>query len=348
MPALEIVAEHACWGGVQGFYRHESRECASPMRFSVFRPPQAAGGPVPVLYWLAGLTCTEETFMIKAGAQRLAARLGLMLVAPDTSPREPRFPGDDASWDLGLGAGFYVDASQAPWSADYRLHAYVTPELPEGIDLMREAVPIGLDDHGGRLTSNITFVKVRLQPGETLDHAIARGDKWVSGAVVFTDKLRVAWEPSYDYDPDTGLQTLDGARSFVLNGDSWISNRDIVDAEASLDQRSGIPEVYVAITLTPQGGERFRMLTAERVNQRIAIVLNGRVNSAPVVRTEIGGGRMSRKKRPMSSPLRTMSRRDFEIGCDGRYAGSSTETWMLRSSATSPAVSVALNCLSSS
>ncbi len=133
MPALEILSEHGCWGGVQGFYRHASRECASPMRFSVFRPPQSASGPVPVLYFLAGLTCTEETFMIKAGAQRLAARLGLMLVAPDTSPREPRFPGDDASWDFGLAAGFYVDATQAPWSAHYRMHAYVTQELPEVI-----------------------------------------------------------------------------------------------------------------------------------------------------------------------------------------------------------------------
>lgn len=128
--ALEVLAEHACFGGVQGFYRHDSRECASPMRFSVFHPPQAASR-VPVLYYLAGLTCTEETFMIKAGAQRVAAELGLMLVAPDTSPRAPRLPGDDESWDFGLGAGFYVDATQAPWSAHYRMYSYVTQELPE-------------------------------------------------------------------------------------------------------------------------------------------------------------------------------------------------------------------------
>jgi S-formylglutathione hydrolase len=101
------------------------------MRFSVYVPPQARTRHVPVLYYLAGLTCTEETFMIKAGAQRLAAELGLMLVAPDTSPRQPRLPGDDASWDFGLGAGFYVDATQAPWSANYRMYSYVTRELPE-------------------------------------------------------------------------------------------------------------------------------------------------------------------------------------------------------------------------
>jgi S-formylglutathione hydrolase len=97
----------------------------------VYLPPQAEERPVPVLYYLAGLTCTEETFMVKAGAQRVAAELGLMLVAPDTSPRKVRFEGDDASWDFGLGAGFYVDATQQPWSQNYRMYSYVTRELPE-------------------------------------------------------------------------------------------------------------------------------------------------------------------------------------------------------------------------
>jgi S-formylglutathione hydrolase len=128
---LQVLSEHASFGGTQGFYAHASRECATGMRFSVYRPPQAARGPVPVLYYLAGLTCTEETFAIKAGAQRLAAELGLMLVAPDTSPRTPRLPGDDEYWDFGLGAGFYVDATEAPWSAHYRMYSYVTRELPE-------------------------------------------------------------------------------------------------------------------------------------------------------------------------------------------------------------------------
>jgi S-formylglutathione hydrolase len=127
---IETLSEHACFGGVQGYYRHSSEECRAPMRFSVYRPPQAKSGRVPVLYYLAGLTCTEETFMVKAGAQRVAAELGIMLVAPDTSPREPRFPGDDASWDFGLAAGFYVDATRSPWSANYRMYSYVTRELP--------------------------------------------------------------------------------------------------------------------------------------------------------------------------------------------------------------------------
>jgi S-formylglutathione hydrolase len=100
------------------------------MRFAVFVPPAAERRAVPVLYYLAGLTCTEETFMIKAGAERLAAELGLMLVAPDTSPRGAPLPGDSASWDFGVGAGFYLDATQEPWSEHYRMYSYVTGELP--------------------------------------------------------------------------------------------------------------------------------------------------------------------------------------------------------------------------
>jgi S-formylglutathione hydrolase len=131
MSSLNVVSEHRCFGGTQRFYAHESRECRTEMRFSVYVPPQAEQRAVPVLYYLAGLTCTEETFMMKAGAQRVAAELGLMLVAPDTSPRKSRIPGDDASWDFGIGAGFYVDATQEPWSQHYRMYSYVTRELPE-------------------------------------------------------------------------------------------------------------------------------------------------------------------------------------------------------------------------
>jgi S-formylglutathione hydrolase len=128
---MNLISEHRCFGGTQRFYAHESRECRTEMRLSVYVPPQAAQRAVPVLYYLAGLTCTEETFMIKAGAQRVAAELGIMLVAPDTSPRKARIPGDDASWDFGIAAGFYVDSTQAPWSQHYRMYSYVTKELLE-------------------------------------------------------------------------------------------------------------------------------------------------------------------------------------------------------------------------
>jgi S-formylglutathione hydrolase len=136
---VNLLSEHRCFGGAQRFYSHDSRECRTEMRFSVFVPPQASARAVPVLYYLAGLTCTEETFMTKAGAQRAAAELGIMLVAPDTSPRKARTPGDDASWDFGIAAGFYVDATQQPWSQHYRMYSYVTRELPELVQALGAA-----------------------------------------------------------------------------------------------------------------------------------------------------------------------------------------------------------------
>jgi len=127
---LTLASEHRCFGGSVAFYRHASQACGGEMRFGVFTPPQAASRKVPVLYYLAGLTCTEETFLAKGGAQRLAAELGVMLVAPDTSPRGAGLPGEDDAWDFGTGAGFYVDATQAPWASRYRMYTYVTQELP--------------------------------------------------------------------------------------------------------------------------------------------------------------------------------------------------------------------------
>ncbi|WP_454688065.1 S-formylglutathione hydrolase [Achromobacter aloeverae] len=129
MAGLELVSQHRCFGGWQRYFRHDSAEIGLPMRFSVFLPPQAEHGRVPVLFYLAGLTCTEETFMIKGGAQRVAAELGLMLVAPDTSPRGAGIAGEDDHWDFGTGAGFYLDATQAPWNKHYRMDSYVTREL---------------------------------------------------------------------------------------------------------------------------------------------------------------------------------------------------------------------------
>ena len=129
--SLETIAQTRCFGGTQFTYRHASSQTGTAMRFAVFVPPQAARDPVPVLWFLSGLTCTEENFTAKAGAQRVAAELGLMLVAPDTSPRGEGVPGDPAgSYDFGLGAGFYVDATQAPYAANYRMRGYIEQELP--------------------------------------------------------------------------------------------------------------------------------------------------------------------------------------------------------------------------
>jgi len=131
---IETLSETNCFGGKIGFYRHTSKVNNCDMQFSVFVPPQAATGKVPVLTFLSGLTCTEENFMVKSGAQRVAAELGLMLVSPDTSPRGEGVPDDpDDDYDFGLGAGFYVNSSEAPWSKHYQMYDYITKELQEVI-----------------------------------------------------------------------------------------------------------------------------------------------------------------------------------------------------------------------
>ncbi|HET7779544.1 MAG TPA: S-formylglutathione hydrolase [Rudaea sp.] len=127
---LTTVSQNRCFGGVQGTYSHASSETGCTMRFGVFLPPQARDARVPLLYWLSGLTCTEENFTIKAGAQRVAAELGLMLVMPDTSPRNTEIPGIADDFEFGNAAGFYLDATQAPYSKFFNMYTHVTTELP--------------------------------------------------------------------------------------------------------------------------------------------------------------------------------------------------------------------------
>lgn len=142
---METVAENRCFGGVQGVYRHASTACACDMTFGLFLPSQALRGPVPVLWYLSGLTCTHENAMTKAGAQAWAAQEGLALVFPDTSPRGDGVVDDDA-YDLGMGAGFYVNATETPWSSHYRMWDYVAEELPAligarfSVDMTRQAI----------------------------------------------------------------------------------------------------------------------------------------------------------------------------------------------------------------
>ena len=139
MTTIEKISEQRSFGGVQGFYRHASTACNGPMRFSVYQPPQAKLGKVPAVYYLSGLTCTEENFTIKGGAQRIASELGLIVVAPDTSPRNTGIPGEADDWQFGAGAGFYVDATEAPWSKFFNMYTYCSAELPA---LIAEHFPI--------------------------------------------------------------------------------------------------------------------------------------------------------------------------------------------------------------
>lgn len=138
--AIQTLSEHACFGGVQSFHQHHSTHIGLPMRWSLYRPPQArAGVKLPVLMYLAGLTCSEETFAIKGGAQQFAAEHGLILLAPDTSPRHTGVEGADTAWDFGTAAGFYLDATEAPWATHWRMESW----------LMSELLPAVIDQFGG-------------------------------------------------------------------------------------------------------------------------------------------------------------------------------------------------------
>jgi S-formylglutathione hydrolase len=139
MSAPEKISAQKCFGGWLNRYTHESEALGCSMVFGAYLPPAAAEGPVPALWWLSGLTCTDENFMQKAGAQRVAAELGLAIICPDTSPRGTDLPGEHDSYDFGSGAGFYVNATEQPWSSHYRMYDYVTRELP---DLVNEHLPL--------------------------------------------------------------------------------------------------------------------------------------------------------------------------------------------------------------
>ena len=142
---MKLLNESLCFGGKVSFYSHSSIACNSEMKFAVYQPPQATLKPVPVLYFLSGLTCTEENFMAKAGAQQFAAKYGLTLVVPDTSPRNTGTPDEDVDWDLGTGAGFYVNAIAQPWCDHYQMYSYVVDELPA---LIHKSFSVNPDKQG--------------------------------------------------------------------------------------------------------------------------------------------------------------------------------------------------------
>lgn len=159
---MKTISENKCFGGVQGVYGHDSEVCGCEMTFAVFTPPQASEGPVPVLWFLSGLTCTHENAMIKAGAQTWAAEHGIAVIFPDTSPRGEGVA-DDEAYDLGQGAGFYVDATEAPWAPHFRMWSYITDELPKivfrNFDFAEEAQGITGHSMGGHgaLTIAMTY-----------------------------------------------------------------------------------------------------------------------------------------------------------------------------------------------
>jgi S-formylglutathione hydrolase len=234
--SLQQKSQQACFGGTIGMYRHTSAVCNCEMNFSVYLPPQALPPRaekyrVPVLYFLSGLTCTEENFTTKAGAYQFAAQYGVAIVAPDTSPRGADVP-DDAGWDLGMGAGFYVDATQAPWSANYQMYRYVVSELPEliaanfAVDAARQGIfGHSMGGHGAlvcALRNPDRFRSVSAFAPIVAPSQVAWGEKAL-GAYLGED--RSAW---LDYDA-TALVAKSGFPGEILIDqgmeDSFLSNQ---------------------------------------------------------------------------------------------------------------------------
>lgn len=222
---IDAISEHSCFGGLVGYYSHQSEATGCSMKFGIFVPPQAADGPVPVLTYLAGLTCTHETFLTKSGAQRIAAELGLMIVAPDTSPRGDKVPTDaDGDWDFGLGAGFYLDATEKPWSRNYNMYSYVTKDLQRAVfdNFPGDEARQGIFGHSmgghGALTIGMKHHEIYKSISAFAPVAAPMDCPW--GVKAFTNYLgkdKEAWE---DYDASRIILNVMGA---------GIRNRILID-----------------------------------------------------------------------------------------------------------------------
>ena len=242
---LETISEHGCHGGVQSFHKHDSRETGTPMRFSVFTPP--GEGRHPVIWCLAGLTCTDENFPLKAAPQRVAAALGLMLIAPDTSPRGEGVA-DDAAYDMGQGAGFYLDATQAPWAPHFRMRSWLERELPEvvaghfPVDMTRQSIMgHSMGGHGAltlALRSPTRFAAVSAFAPICSPINCPWGIKALTG---YLGADRAAWRP---YDACALLD--DGARVAEIlvdqgDADPWLVEQLKPELLEAACARAGVP-----------------------------------------------------------------------------------------------------------
>lgn len=256
MSALELISESLCFGGTVGFYRHPSTACNGEMKFSVYQPPQASLRSVPVLYFLSGLTCTEENFMAKAGAQQFAVKYGLMLIVPDTSPRNTGIAAEEQDWALGSGAGFYVDATQPPWQSHYRMYSYVVEELP---DLMAQHFPIipsrqGIFGHSmgghGALVCALRNPQRYRSVSAFAPIVAPMQSPW--GEKAFSNYLGSNREDWREYDASELVRTTQHKRPILIDqgtGDSFLTTQLFPDIFAKACTESG-----QALTLRMQAG----------------------------------------------------------------------------------------------
>lgn len=241
LQGLQEKSQVKSFGGTTRFYSHRSEVCGCEMNFAVYVPPQAKNGSVPVLYYLSGLTCTEKNFIEKAGAQRYAAEHGLMLVAPDTSPRGVNIPGEDDDWDFGTGAGFYVNATEAPWAKHYRMYDYVAEELP---GLIKQTFSVkdraGIFGHsmGGHGALICGLKNPDKYASASAFAPIAAPSQCAWGQKAFTGYLGADKEQWAAYDATELVKASDGNLSPILI--------DQGGADSFLAQGQLLPEVFAA------------------------------------------------------------------------------------------------------
>lgn len=234
---MEIISSHQCYSGTVGYYRHISTSTKCPMRFTAFVPSKPTGA---ALIFLSGLTCTEENFTTKAGAYRIAAELGLMIIAPDTSPRGDDVP-DDESISLGKGAGFYLDATQAPWSTHYRMYSYIAKELPELLKAHFPIISFGLFGHsmGGSGALTIGMKHPDLFKSLSVFAPVSNPSQGGWGKAALTAYLgtdKTAWVP---YDATELMKTYSGPELPPILIDQGLADSAYKDGRLN-------PEAFVA------------------------------------------------------------------------------------------------------
>ena len=249
MPAsLNLISENRCFESTVGVYSHPSATCNTEMRFSIYQPPQAKTTQLPVLYFLSGLTCTEENFMAKAGAQQYAAKHGLILVAPDTSPRNTGISGEDDDWDFGTGAGFYVDATVEPWSSHYKMYSYIVGELPA---LIAENFPIqpekkGIFGHsmGGHGALICALKNPQQYQSVSAFSPIAAPMRCPWGEKAFTNYLGADKETWRDYDASELVLTVNYNHSILIDqgtSDQFLAKQLLPEVFEAACQKAGQP-----------------------------------------------------------------------------------------------------------
>ncbi|XP_014254923.1 S-formylglutathione hydrolase isoform X1 [Cimex lectularius] len=230
--SLKLLSSNKCFGGFQNVYSHVSKVLKCTMKFGIYLPPDCDGKNVPVVYWLSGLTCTEQNFIIKSGAQQHASKHNFIVVSPDTSPRGVNIPGEDDSYDFGSGASFYVDATQDPWKTNYNMYSYITSELPDVINTNFPSDPYHQSIMGHSMGGHGALICYLKNPGKYRSVSafapICNPTQSPWGKKAFKGYLGEEEDKWHDYDATSLVAKFDGPLSDILidqgAADEFLSN----------------------------------------------------------------------------------------------------------------------------